>query len=164
MKFWRRLITGSMMALSLASCAGEKSPTQIYNQIDNSVVLIRHEDGHGTGFFIPGRKGFCTVLTVNHVLPPQNNYRLDFQDKPIPYDLTIHRLKSLDLAAVTFRPDRGNCPYKSIPLGDSDGVQPGQEIHVLGYPADRSILDSHFVSGKVTAVTAPKAEGYAIAV
>ncbi|MBC6479569.1 MAG: hypothetical protein GDA56_19120 [Hormoscilla sp. GM7CHS1pb] len=33
MKFWRRLISGSMMALSGASCAGQKSPTQIYNQI-----------------------------------------------------------------------------------------------------------------------------------
>ncbi|MBC6423677.1 MAG: hypothetical protein GDA38_20785 [Hormoscilla sp. SP12CHS1] len=57
------------------------------------MVLIRHagEDGHGTGFFIPGPKGVCTVLTVNHVLPPQTNYRLYFQDKPISQDITIHR-------------------------------------------------------------------------
>jgi len=93
MKFWRRLISGSMMALSGASCAGQKSPPQIYNQIEDSVVLIRQvgEDGHGTGFFIPGPKGVCTVLTVNHVLPPQTNYRLYFQDKPISQDITIHR-------------------------------------------------------------------------
>ncbi|MBC6472599.1 MAG: hypothetical protein GDA48_07155 [Hormoscilla sp. GM102CHS1] len=55
------------------------------------MVLIRHagEDGHGTGFFIPGPKGVCTVLTVNHVLPPQTNYRLYFQDKPISQDISM---------------------------------------------------------------------------
>ena len=69
MKFWRRLISSSIIALSLASCGGEKSPQQIDQQIRDSVVLITYpgEEGHGTGFFIPGPKGVCTVLTVNHV-------------------------------------------------------------------------------------------------
>jgi len=148
MKFWRRLISSSIMALSLASCAGEKSPQQIDQQIDqqirDSVVLITYpgEEGHGTGFFIPGPKGVCTVLTVNHVLPPDRGYQLQSHDDKIWEDVEIKWLKSLDLAVAIFGPEQKNCPYKSIPLGDSNQVQRGDPIHVLGYPDAAHQLDS----------------------
>jgi hypothetical protein len=58
----RYLLLG-LISLSVISCAREKTPDQIYKDVSPSIVLINYRDqpGHGTGFFVEGNKGFCTV-------------------------------------------------------------------------------------------------------
>ena len=51
----------SFLSLTLTNCS--LSPEQIASRIEPSIVKLfyRNEPGHGTGFFVPGEKGLCTV-------------------------------------------------------------------------------------------------------
>ena len=71
---WRWLIASGLLALSLTGCL-VKSSDKIAQELEQSVVLITYRDkpGHGTGFFVPGSKGVCTVLTAKHVLAPSSD-------------------------------------------------------------------------------------------
>jgi hypothetical protein len=112
-------------ALFLSSC-GKSIP----DRLRESTVLVKTEDGHGTAFFVRGKRGVCTLLTAAHVVLGKEVVRLQTRDgrerKPLqilPFD------RDLDLAAVTFAPRKGGgCPYRPLELGNSEKVEGGRHL------------------------------------
>ena len=70
----------SFLSLTLTNCS--LSPEQIASRIEPSIVKVfyRNEPGHGTGFFVPGEKGVCTVLTAAHVVKKEGKNALQTND------------------------------------------------------------------------------------
>ncbi|MBC6455680.1 MAG: trypsin-like peptidase domain-containing protein [Hormoscilla sp. SP5CHS1] len=164
---WRWSIASGLLALSLTGCFA-KSSDKIARELEQSVVLITYRDkpGHETGFFVPGAKDVCTVLTAKHVLAPSSDLNLTLDREIISSDTKIQPLRDVDLAILTFKPSKSkNCPYKPLKLGNSDRVEYGETISILGFPkreGDRNLVPQ-FTSGTVTRIEKlPLAEGYAI--
>lgn len=185
MAIWRWLLASTFIALSFTGCTSipnpfeeapapkpislkEKPPNELADQVEPSVVLITYEDkeGHGTGFFVAGAEGICTVLTAAHVVKPSSKLLVTTDDQKLWKVLNIQRLPNVDLAVVTFKPlNSKNCPYQSLALGNSDIVKIGQRIYISGYPerAGESEVVKQFAGGEVTTITKmPLPEGYAI--
>ena len=164
---WRGLLASGVMLLALTSCQSEKSVNQIAKETKNSIVLITYGDkkGHGSGFFIEA-KGTCAVLTAAHVLAPSKKIKLTSPDQKLFSAARVQTLPNLDLAVITFQPNEGqDCPYNPLQLGDSNQVEIGDRIVMVGYPtregAERLVLQ--FPNGEITQVEEPPLpEGYAI--
>ncbi|NEN92383.1 MAG: hypothetical protein F6K48_27185 [Okeania sp. SIO3H1] len=62
MKILPRIFSLTLLSLALTNCS--VSP----EKIKSSIVIISNKSGHGTGFFVPGKPGVCSVLTAAHVL------------------------------------------------------------------------------------------------
>lgn len=153
-----------LLTISLTSCSTQKSPSEIANQLDGSVVLISYPDqgGHGTGFFVPGDSDQCSVLTVRHVVADQEVLKLKTSDGTTREVTNILPFKNQDLALLTFAPDEGQCPYQALEFGNSDTVQRAQLLYISGFYNNGGRLINHFVDGGVTAID-NLPEGYGIA-
>ncbi len=59
-----------ILALTLTNCSGQLSSEEIASRLEPSIVKLfyRNQTGHGTGFFVRGEAGVCTVLTAAHVV------------------------------------------------------------------------------------------------
>ncbi|MEP0771233.1 tetratricopeptide repeat-containing serine protease family protein [Trichocoleus sp. ST-U1] len=165
MIFWRWFVASGFIALLMSGCGGAKSPGEIGKQAGESVVLINYEDksGQGTGFIISGEsKEVCTVLTVRHVVPPSAKLQLQTPDQKLWKGASITSIKRFlkqDLAVVTFKPDSGNCPYKTLSFSNSDKVNLGDSIYITGFPG--SGLVKQFAPGTVSLIDS-QSEGYGI--
>ncbi len=174
MKKWYWFVVAGIIAVAIAvgGCGREKTPDEIRAVVEKSVVLITYgegEKGHGTGFFVQGEAGTCTVLTAAHVVRGSNQLLLtDYRGKLIaaakgaqPKYLPDDR----DLAVVTFLPDGGTCPYAALKLGNSDTLKWGERVRVFGYPQrlGEERLTPQFPGGEITNIQKPPLpEGYAI--
>lgn len=143
----------TLIGLSLTSCS--KSSQEIAETVKKSIVLIsyQNENGHGTGFIVPGPTGVCTVLTARHVVE-RRSLNLQTDDQKLHKTNSIQASPNLDLAVVTFQSGGENCPYPSLNLGDSDSVKQTDQIYISGFP-DRTgggKLVGQFVVGKVSAL------------
>ena len=147
----------SILTLSLSSCAhGNKLlPAEKFEtRIAFSMALLRYEGekDYGSGFFVPGEEGVCTVLTTRHVTATKGNLQLRTEDEFTWKETNVKRFPQHDLALITFKPDEGDCPYKAIKIGDSHRVKKGNVVYIFGYlEKDGSLLNS-FVPGDVTAI------------
>jgi tetratricopeptide (TPR) repeat protein len=138
-----------------------RTPGEIAKLIKASVVLITYQDntGNGTGFFVQGEKGVCTVVTARHVVVPSSNLRLQTKDGKNIKTSNVRRFPNQDLAVVTFDAGGENCPYKALELGDSDKVNEGDGIYITGFPGGSSV--PQFVQGTVSALD-KRPDGYGI--
>ncbi|MEP0785005.1 tetratricopeptide repeat-containing serine protease family protein [Coleofasciculus sp. FACHB-129] len=165
MIFWRWFVASGFITLLMSGCDGAKSPGEIGRQAGESVVLINYEDkpGQGTGFIISGEnKEVCTVLTVRHVVPPSAKLQLQTPDQKLWKGASITSIKRFpkqDLAVVTFKPDSGNCSYKTLRISNSDKVNLGDSIYITGFPG--SSLAKQFATGMVSRIDS-QSEGYGI--
>ena len=82
MKAWSYFSILGITVLSLVGCSTPKTTQEIAKELENSVVLITYLDkaGHGTGFFVPGDKGDCSVLTARHVVSVSDKLKIDTSD------------------------------------------------------------------------------------
>ena len=80
MKALLRAFGLTLLSLTLTNCS--LSPEQIASRLKPSIVKVfyRNEPGHGTGFFVPGEKGLCTVLTAAHVVKKEGKNALQTND------------------------------------------------------------------------------------
>ena len=159
---WRWLVTSSFVVLSLTGCNSVKSVAEIAKIARESVVLINYTDkpGQGTGFFVIGEnKAVCTVLTVRHVVQPSAKLQLQTPDQKIWTHAEVKRFPNQDLAVVTFQPDSGSCPYPALQFGNSQKVNLGDSIYIIGFPGTG--LTKQFVSGAVSLIE-NQTEGYGI--
>ena len=164
MTSWYHLSLLGLLTISLTNCSTQKSPSEIANQLDDSVVLISYPDqgGHGTGFFVPGDSEQCSVLTARHVVADQEVLKLKTSDGATREVNNILPFKNQDLALLTFSPDEGQCPYQALKFGNSDTVQRAQLLYISGFYNNGGRLINHFVDGGVTAID-NLPEGYGIA-
>jgi tetratricopeptide (TPR) repeat protein len=159
----RWCIASGFIILLLSGCGNTKSPQDIYKLTKASTILITaytEQPSTGTGFFIEGEKGVCTVLTARHVVPVATKVLLQTNDGKPPWEpAKIQRFPNQDLAIVTFKPAGEDCPYPALKLGDSDKVAEGETIYITGFPGGSST--PQFVNGAVSAI-AKLPDGYGI--
>jgi tetratricopeptide (TPR) repeat protein len=160
----RWFIGSGLITLLLSGCGMAKSAQDIAKLTKASTILITaytEQPSTGTGFFIEGEKGVCTVLTARHVVPIATKVSLQTNDGKRPRKpAKIQRFPNQDLAIVTFKPvEEEDCPYPALKLGDSDKVAEGETIHIAGFPGGSPT--SQFVPGTVSAL-AKRPDGYGI--
>ncbi|MGD1703819.1 GUN4 domain-containing protein [Dapis sp. BLCC M229] len=67
----------------------------------------------------------------------------------------------IDLALVTFKPERGSCNYPALKIGNSDNLRKGSSIYISGFPIRGGKLVSQFVPGDVSGLES-LARGYGV--
>ena len=112
MKSLIRIFGLTILSLTMTNCS--LSPEQIASRLKPSIVKLfyRNQPGHGTGFFVPGEKGFCTVLTAAHVVKKEGKNALQTNDGKV-WDVAKVEIfpSGIDLALVSFKPEKRKCNY-----------------------------------------------------
>jgi hypothetical protein len=162
MKSLLRAFGLTVLSLTLTNCS--LSPEQIASRIEPSIVKVfyRNEPGHGTGFFVPGEKGVCTVLTAAHVVKKEGENALQTNDGK---DWDVAKVEifpsGIDLALVSFEPEKRKCNYSPLKIGNSDNLTIGSSIYIFGFPSRNGYLLSQFVLGSVSRLD-KLAKGYGV--
>ena len=129
------------------------SPEQITSRLEPSIVKIFHqnEPEYGTGFFVSGEKGLCTVLTAAHVVKKEGKNLLQTNDGKV-WDVAKVEMfpDGIDLALVSFKPEKRKCNYSPLKIGNSDSLSIGASIYIFGFPIRSRPLVSQFVLGNVS--------------
>jgi Trypsin-like peptidase domain/TPR repeat/Tetratricopeptide repeat len=153
------------IVLIITGCSGfKKTAETVKEESQKSIVLISHMDGYGSGFFIDGEAGVCTVLTAKHVVPDGAKISIQSTASKIPWQpLTIRHSSNADLAVVTFKPLDGNCPFTPLKRSDSSGTSLSQTIYISSYPGgvNGQPLKQSFYISSITDKT-PGSDGYEI--
>ena len=96
----------TFLSLTLTNCS--LSPEQIASKVKPSIVLLyyKNQPGHGTGFFVNGEPGVCSVLTTAHVVDKEAKIRLRTENDGKAWDVDTVKIfpSTIDLALVTFKP------------------------------------------------------------
>ncbi|MDJ0556261.1 MAG: serine protease [Microcoleaceae cyanobacterium MO_207.B10] len=165
MKFLPRILGLTFLALTLTNCSGKLPPEKIASRLEPSIVKLfyKNQPGHGTGFFVSGEKGVCSVLTAAHVVKKEGERLLQTRDEKVWQVARVEIFPSdIDLALVTFQPERGSCNYPALKIGNSESLKKGSSIYISGFPIRGGKLVSQFVSGDVSGLD-KLARGYGVA-
>jgi S1-C subfamily serine protease/Tfp pilus assembly protein PilF len=119
-----------------------------------AVVLIKSDQGFGTGMILDGR-GY--VLTCAHVLPYSGSITIHYDDGEEQQQAAAEALAvdyRHDLALLKFRP-RDGASLKTVRLGIEKGkptvFQAGSLAVVIGNPGDRQwVLEKVVLNGSIT--------------
>ncbi|MGB3508680.1 MAG: GUN4 domain-containing protein [Microcoleaceae cyanobacterium] len=164
MKPLPRILGLTFLALTLTNCSGQLSSENIASRLEPSIVKLfyRNQPGHGTGFFVPGETGVCTVLTAAHVVKREGENLLQTKDEKI-WDVAKVEIfpSDIDLALVTFEPEGEYCNYPALKIGNSESLNRGSSIYISGFPTRSGKLISQFVSGTVSGLDR-LAQGYGV--
>ena len=151
MKSLLRAFSLTFLSLTLTNCS--LSPEQITSRLEPSIVKIFHqnEPEYGTGFFVSGEKGLCTVLTAAHVVKKEGKNLLQANDGKV-WDVAKVEMfpDGIDLALVSFKPEKRKCNYSPLKIGNSDSLSIGASIYIFGFPIRSRPLVSQFVLGNVS--------------
>ena len=151
MKFLLRVFSLTFLSLTLTNCS--LSPEQITSRLEPSIVKIfyQNEPEYGTGFFVSGEKGLCTVLTAAHVVKKEGKNLLQANDGKV-WDVAKVEMfpDGIDLALVSFKPEKRKCNYSPLKIGNSDSLSIGASIYIFGFPIRSRPLVSQFVLGNVS--------------
>ncbi len=120
----------------------EQTVVQVYRQVSPAVVGVQHRAGAGSGVII---RPDGIVLTNEHVVRNARVVRVDLADGRSLEGEVIGRDPIIDIAVV--RIPGTNLP--SAPIGDSDGIEPGQAAIAIGNPLG---LERTVTAGVVSAV------------
>ncbi len=111
---------------------------QIYSDWSPSVVLVGTDEGFGSGVVITTEG---TILTSWHVISESSVPYLVFKPdvegaKPSLDDITLGVILKVDVVAdlALIRPLLMPREVKPIPLGESDEVIVGADVHAIGHP------------------------------
>lgn len=132
---------------------------EINNVAREVTVLIRGDQGHGSGVIISNNKNTYYVLTAYHVVAQHDNYKIVTFDKQA-YQLTnITRVAGVDMAVVQFSSDRN---YKVAQIANSKQAVVGKSVFISGWPAPGSTgqLVRQFTSGQISGSLDQPVEGY----
>ena len=125
----------TFLSLTLTNCS--LSPEQIASKLKPSIVLLyyKNQPGHGTGFFVKGEPGVCSVLTTAHVVDKEAKIRLQTENDGKAWDVDTVKIfpSTIDLALVTFKPDRERCHYPALTIGNSESLRIGSSIFIRTY-------------------------------
>ena len=113
----------TFLALTMTNCSGQLSSEKIASRLEPSIVKLfyKNQPGHGTGFFVSGEEGVCSVLTAAHVVKKEGERLLQTRDEKVWQVANLEIFPSdIDLALVTFKAVGGNCNYPALKIGNSD--------------------------------------------
>ena len=153
----------TFLSVILTNCS--LSPEKIASRLKPSIVKLfyKNKPGHGTGFFVPGELGVCTVLTAAHVVDEEGKVRLRTEKDGKFWDAATVKIfpSTIDMALVTFKPETEKCNYRALKIGNSDSLRIGSSIFIYGFPRRGGALVPQFVDGKVSALDR-LARGYGV--
>jgi serine protease Do len=157
----------SAIVLTLPNVARALPGTQVNDIAREVTVLIRGERGHGSGVIIHKSGSTYYVLTAEHVVRQQDDFRLVTADKQaysIDYG-KIKRFKGTDLAIVKFTSEKA---YPVAKIGTSR-TNEGQDVFVSGWPANGAVgnaaggeLIRQFTSGSISGFLPTPLSGYSM--
>ncbi len=157
----------SAIVITMPSAARALPGTQVNDIAREVTVLIRGEQGHGSGVIVQKSGSVYYVLTAEHVVRHKDNFRLVTADKQaheIDYS-KIQRLKGVDLAIVKFTSDK-NYPIAKIGTAKSNE---GQDVFVSGWPSNGAVgneaggeLVRQFTSGSISGFLPKPLSGYSM--
>ncbi|WP_309742465.1 MULTISPECIES: serine protease [unclassified Chamaesiphon] len=157
----------SAIVMTLPGTARALPGTQVNDIAREVTVLIRGEQGHGSGVIIQRNGNTYYVLTADHVVRQRDNFKLVTADKQAhAIDYTkIKRLDGVDLAVVKFTSDK-NYPVAKISTAKASE---GQDVFVSGWPSNGAVgnaaggeLVRQFTSGSISGFLPKSLSGYSM--
>lgn len=112
---------------SISSLKDIKTSDLIQKSVQ-AVVTIRTEGGHGSGFLISD-DGY--LITNFHVISGRHFIDVLLPNKIVLQSEVVRADQNLDLALLKLK----GSGFSTLPLGDSDKIQPGEEVFAIGTPA-----------------------------
>lgn len=92
-----------------------------------AVVTIRTERGHGSGFII-SENGY--IITNYHPVLEKQHIEILLPNKIVLEGEVVRVNHDLDLALLKLK----GTGFPALPLGNSDSIQPGEEVFAIGTP------------------------------
>jgi S1-C subfamily serine protease len=132
MKFTRNLpvwLIGTTIALTQPHIAIAISPSQISSNAKEFTVLISR-DGAGSGVIFERKGNTYYVLTNRHVVASDGRYEIQTTDGSMYPVYRSQEIPGLDLAVLEFTSNKN---YKLATIGNSDRIQEGMPIYVVGW-------------------------------
>ncbi len=139
---------------------------EVNNIAREVTVLIKSDNGHGSGVIVARDSQTYYVLTAHHVVNDKDNYKIVTHDKQahqLNYD-TVKPLPGVDLAIVEFSSKK---EYKPAKLANSKTVTEGKPVFVSGWPRVTTVgqaaggqLVRQFTDGRVSGFLSQPLEGY----
>lgn len=124
--------------------------SDLYNQ---AVVVIKNDEGTGSGFFISST-GY--ILTCAHVVPRQGRLKISYRE-PKSKGFTTKETAAMPVAVdykldlAILKIDTGKVPVKHVQLADRETVSNGEVVYAIGNPGlGREILDYTITEGIVS--------------
>ncbi len=174
MKFYDRLsaiLAGTMitsaMVITQIQVAIALTGTEV-NDIarEVTVLCVGTQEQHGSGVIIAKDENTYYVLTANHVVTLEDDYKLVTPDKQayaIEHE-KIEPLPGVDLAVVQFTSDK---EYQVANLVNSDLTKEGQPVFVSGWPVPGAVGKAaggqtirQFTDGRVSGFLENPVDGY----
>ncbi|MFB2980457.1 serine protease [Microseira sp. BLCC-F43] len=144
------------------------SGEQINNIAREVTVLIKGKEGHGSGVIVSKNGNTYYVLTAEHVVGEEDDYKIVTADKQA-YQLDfskVKRLAGVDLAVVEFTSDKN---YQVAKLANSDTLTEGKPVFVSGWPRLTTVgnaaggqLIRQFTDGRISGFLPQALQGYKI--
>ncbi len=157
----------SAIVMTMPGSASALSGTQVNDIAREVTVLIRGEQGHGSGVIIQKSGNTYYVLTAEHVVRRKDDFKLVTVDKQayaIDYS-QIQKINGVDLAIVKFTSDKN---YQVAKMGTAKTSE-GQDVYVSGWPSNGAIgnaaggeLIRQFTSGSISGFLPKPLNGYSM--
>ncbi|MDQ7828583.1 MAG: trypsin-like peptidase domain-containing protein [Armatimonadota bacterium] len=124
-------LASCLLALLVASLASGPAEAQspyvaVIERVKPAVVIVEAPSSLGSGFYVSGG---CHLATAAHVVGRARQVTVHGQGPSYP-GTVVGFDRTRDVALVQGRP-----PCVALDLADSDRLQQGEEILVIGYPA-----------------------------
>lgn len=158
------LILGLLNATTVAQ--KELSADKIFDDVNNSVVVVLAYDGKGNLYqgsgIVINDDGY--VATNYHVCKDANRFEINHYKKAYKDVLIVKQDPDKDIAILKV----SNFPYSSIKIGSSEDLKPGQRVYAIGSPEGyENSISEGIISGvrydsnenEVIQMTAPITEG-----
>ncbi|HAX90481.1 MAG TPA: serine protease [Cyanobacteria bacterium UBA11370] len=154
----------SAIVITLPQTAMALSGEQVNDIAREVTVLIKGNQGHGSGAIVSRSGNTYYVLTAYHVVSSQDEYKIITHDKKAYQLSNIKRLPGVDLAVVEFTSDE---EYQTAKLANSDMVTEGKPVFVSGWPRLTTVgnaaggqLVRQFTDGRVSGFLPQPLHGY----
>jgi serine protease Do len=157
----------SAIVLTMPGSASALSGTQVNDIAREVTVLIRGEQGHGSGVIVQKSGNTYYVLTAEHVVRKKDDFKIVTVDKQayaIDYS-QIQKINGVDLAIVKFTSDKN---YQVAKIGTAK-TNEGQDVYVSGWPSNGAVgnaaggeLIRQFTSGSISGFLPKSLNGYSM--
>ena len=108
------------------------------NNIAKNITVKITGHSNGSGVIFERQGNIYSVVTNQHVVPLDTDYKIRTHDGREHEVIDRQEISGLDLAIVQFESSQS---YDIAELGDSDDLDPLQEIYVAGFPREQTDID-----------------------
>lgn len=119
----------------------EENVINAVKKVNESVLTVKTETGHGTGFIFKKEKGetkkhLYYVLTNEHVISGSKEIYLEFHDKTIEYGKDSQVNPLYDMGVLRFESDKDYKVINSNVINNEEGINytVGQKVIAIGTP------------------------------